>query len=415
MTKPEPPTSQPGQGNELAAEPLTGLAVLMSMACSGVPLTETAKHLMARIQRNPSDAYALMDLSIISHLWFKHDIGLATQAQALRLSRHYRLPARGNATVRLLALMHHGDLAANTPLEFLVQDSDVALDMLFLDPHAPFPDTLPEHDLIFVAIGESAASHALLQKVAAHLPHLRAPVINRPERIARLSRDSVSAMLKDLPGIEIPATLQVRRDQLTDADPLALLPDGEYPLIIRPLDSHAGQGLEKVDDIAALANYLRGRTEAEFFLSRFIDYRNADGLYRKYRVVIVDGQAYAGHMALSSHWMIHYLNAHMSESAQKREEEAAFMAQFDRAFGARHRGALRAVADAAGLDYLVIDCAESPSGELLVFEIDSAAVIHAMDSTEVFPYKQAQAQKVFAAFHAMLQSKMEKSASGSTK
>lgn len=403
------------QGNDLAVEPLMGLAVLMTMACSGVPLTETATRLMARIKRNPSDANALMDLSIISHLWFKHDIGLATQAQALKLSRHYRLPARGEAKLRLLALMQHGDLAANTPLEFLVQDSDIALDMLFLDPHAPFPDTLPEHDLIFVAIGESAASHALLQKIAVHLPHLPAPVINRPERIAHLSRDSVSAMLKDLPGIEIPATLPVRRDQLTDADPLGLLPDGEYPLIIRPLDSHAGQGLEKIDDAAALANYLRGRTEAEFFLSRFIDYRDADGLHRKYRVVIVDGVAYAGHMALSTHWMIHYLNAHMSESAQKREEEAAFMAQFDNGFGARHRDALRAIYRAAGLDYLVIDCAESPSGKLLVFEIDSAAVIHAMDSVEVFPYKQAQAQKVFAAFRSMLQSKMKKSADGSAK
>ena len=77
----------------------------MTMACSGIPLTDTATRLMARVKRNPSDAYALMDLAIISHLWFKHDIGLATQAQALRLSRHYRLPARGVATVRLLALM----------------------------------------------------------------------------------------------------------------------------------------------------------------------------------------------------------------------------------------------------------------------------------------------------------------------
>jgi glutathione synthase/RimK-type ligase-like ATP-grasp enzyme len=415
MTTPEPSPSQRDQGNAPAAEPLLGLAVLMTMACSGVPLTETATRLMARVKRNPSDANALMDLSIISHLWFKHDIGLATQAQALKLSRHYRLPARGEARLRLLALTQHGDLAANTPLEFLLQDSDIALDMLFLDPHTPFPDTLPEHDLIFVAIGESAASHALLQKIAVHLPHLRAPVINRPERIARLSRDSVSDMLKGLPGIEIPATLPVRRAQLTDTDPIALLPDCEYPLIIRPLDSHAGQGLEKIDDAAALASYLRGRSESEFFLSRFIDYRNVDGLFRKYRVVIVDGQAYAGHMALSTHWMIHYLNAHMGDSAQKREEEAAFMAQFDNSFGARHRDALCAIADAAGLDYLVIDCAESPSGKLLVFEIDSAAVIHAMDSVDVFPYKQAQAQKVFTAFRSMLQSKMKKGADGGTK
>ena len=37
-----------------------------------------------------------------------------------------------------------------------------------------------------------------------------------------------------------------------------------------------------------------------------------------------------------------------------------------------------------------------------MFEIDSGAVVHAMDSTEIFPYKHAQMHKVFAAFRAML-------------
>ena len=181
-----------------------------------------------------------------------------------------------------------------------------------------------------------------------------------------------------------------------------------YPVIIRPLDSHAGQGLEKLDDAASLQQYLTQHKETEFTVSPFIDYRNADRLYRKYRVVIVDGRAYAGHMAISDHWMIHYLNAHMSESESKRAEEAAFMENFDEDFGRRHHAAFQAIAQAAGLDYLVIDCAESPAGQLLVFEIDSAAVIHGMDPADTFPYKQAQVRKIFAAFRAMLQSRMEK-------
>ena len=97
-----------------------------------------------------------------------------------------------------------------------------------------------------------------------------------------------------------------------------VLADGRYPLIVRPLDSHAGQGLVKIDTPGELAAYLQARPEPTFFLSRFVDYRDADGLYRKYRVVLVDGQAYAGHMAISEHWMIHYLNAHMSASGKAR-------------------------------------------------------------------------------------------------
>jgi glutathione synthase/RimK-type ligase-like ATP-grasp enzyme len=383
-----------------SGRPFMGLAVLMSMACAGVPLTDTAKSLMARIARNPLDAEALMDLSIISHLWFKHDLGLATQALALRIRRCYSLPAAGVPALRLLALMHPGDLAANAPLEFLLQDSDVALEMLFLDPEAPLPEALPEHDLVIVAVAESAAARPLLERIAQAMPNT--PFVNRPERIARLARESVSKMLQGLPGVAMPPTATVPRAALEKGAPFP------YPLIVRPLDSHAGQGLEKIGDAAALQAYLAEHAEAAFSLSPFVDYRDADGLYRKYRVVIVDGKAYAGHMALSDHWMIHYLNAHMSESEAKRAEEAAFMADFDAAFGRRHAAALEAIDRAAGLDYLVIDCAESHSGALLVFEIDSAAVIHGMDPADTFPYKQNQVRKIVAAFRALLQSRMEK-------
>jgi glutathione synthase/RimK-type ligase-like ATP-grasp enzyme len=310
--------------------------------------------------------------------------------------------------LRLLALMHHGDLAANTPLEFLVQGTDIALDMLYIDPAHPFPANLPEHDLIFIAVGESDSSRAVLKLIEEQMPSWKRPVLNRPERIARLSRDSVSAMLRAAPGIDMPMSVRLQRQTLelvgNQAVPLAaVLADGNFPVIVRPIDSHAGRGLVKIDAPGEIAGYLQARPESEFYVSRFVDYRDADGLYRKYRVVLVDGRPFAGHMAISEHWMIHYLNARMSASREKRDEEARFMEHFDTVFAARHRDALQAINQLAGLDYLVIDCAESADGRLLVFEIDSAAVVHAMDSAELFSYKQAQAQKVFDAFHALLE------------
>lgn len=388
--------------------PMMGLAKLMTMVCSGMHLTDLANQLMARLKHNPRDANALMDLAIISHLWFEHDIGLATQARALKVRRLYHLPAVGPTKIRLLALMHHGDLAANTPIEFLVQNSDVALDMLYLDPAQDIPASLPEHDVIFIAIGESERSRPLLRLLELRMPNWSRPVLNRPERIGALSRDNVSVMLKPLAGIDMPASVRISSAvlmQLADGsvDLDGVLADGQYPVILRPVDSHAGQGLVKIDGPAEVAAYLEARTEHAFFLSPFVDYRSADGLYRKYRIVLIDGQAYAGHLAISEHWMIHYLNANMGTSQAKRDEEAAFMRDFDTAFGQRHQSALLAIHRAAELDFLVIDCAEAADGRLLVFEIDSAAVIHAMDSAQLYPYKQAQAQKVFAAFHALLE------------
>jgi glutathione synthase/RimK-type ligase-like ATP-grasp enzyme len=181
-----------------------------------------------------------------------------------------------------------------------------------------------------------------------------------------------------------------------------LLPDGAFPLIIRPLDSHAGHGLEKVADVAELARYLAASTETDFFIASFIDYSGADGLFRKYRVVLVDGVPFAGHMGVSAHWMIHYLNAGMVESAEKRAEEEAFMRDFETDFAQRHRVGLRSVYERFGLDYLVMDCAETRDGALFVFEVDAGAVVHSMDPPDMFPYKVPAMQKVFDAFHALL-------------
>ena len=100
--------------------------------------------------------------------------------------------------------------------------------------------------------------------------------------------------------------------------------------------------------------------------------------------------------------MIHYLNAGMAESAEKRDEEARFMAQFDAGFAVRHAGAFQAIFERAGLDYLGIDCAETADGKLLIFEIDSCMIVHAIDSVDIFPYKQPQMRKLFDAFSRML-------------
>ena len=100
--------------------------------------------------------------------------------------------------------------------------------------------------------------------------------------------------------------------------------------------------------------------------------------------------------------MVHYLNAGMTESADKRAEEAYAMATFDTGFARRHAAAFDALHERLGFDYYSIDCAETRDGRLLVFEADTAAIIHMMYPPDLFPYKQPQMRKVFAAFEAML-------------
>jgi glutathione synthase/RimK-type ligase-like ATP-grasp enzyme len=173
-------------------------------------------------------------------------------------------------------------------------------------------------------------------------------------------------------------------------------------VIVRPRGSHAGAGLAKLDDAAAIARYLAERQEQQFFIARFVDYSGDDGLFRKCRIVFVDGRPYACHMAIADRWDIWYLNAGMSASADKRREEETFMRTFDVGFARRHARALAGIADRIGLDYFTIDCAENEDGDLLIFEADNTAIVHNMDPPDIFPYKAPQMRKVFDAFAAML-------------
>jgi hypothetical protein len=139
-------------------------------------------------------------------------------------------------------------------------------------------------------------------------------------------------------------------------------------------------------------------------VTTFVDYRSRDGLFRKARIAIIEGRPFVCHMAISQHWMIHYLNADMRNDAARRAEEARFMANFDGDFGMRHAAAFRSIAERTGLEYLPIDCAETQDGKLLVFEVGTAMIVHSMDPPDLFPYKRPQMDKVFKAFQAMLHS-----------
>ncbi len=128
------------------------------------------------------------------------------------------------------------------------------------------------------------------------------------------------------------------------------------------MGSHAGAGLEKLDDPADLAGYLARQPGEAFYVQPFVDYAGPDGRFRKLRIALVDGRPFIVHMAVSDHWMVHYLNAGMAEDAGKRAEEAAMMAGFETGFAARHADAFEALHAAFGLDYFAIDCAEDRDG-----------------------------------------------------
>ncbi|MDD2865393.1 MAG: RimK family alpha-L-glutamate ligase, partial [Methylococcales bacterium] len=181
-----------------------------------------------------------------------------------------------------------------------------------------------------------------------------------------------------------------------------------FPVTIRPIDTHGGNGFEKINNSDELNYYLQHHLENdEFYISTFVDYQNEDGCYRKLRIALIDKKPFICHLAISENWMVHYNSAGMESNAHKRAEEQKVMENFDHDFAIKHQEALSAIAHKLNLDYVVIDCAETQNGELLLFEADPRGWIHVIDSVEIFPYKAAVMQKAFDAFRTMLLTKIE--------
>ena len=53
-----------------------------------------------------------------------------------------------------MVVMAPGDMTANTPVDCMLEDSDIEMTQLYVTPGQLLP-ALPDHDLIFVAVGES--------------------------------------------------------------------------------------------------------------------------------------------------------------------------------------------------------------------------------------------------------------------
>lgn len=382
-----------------------GLAALMRRYLAGEDLNPLCQSLLERAAQHPEEAAALLDAAIIMQFRGQPTVAQQLQAEALRLCRCYRIAATQPVKLRLLALVAPGELMANVPLECLLEQSDIELQLYYVTTE--LPADLPEHDLVFVAIGESSVNRPLLAAWHTHLANWPVPVLNAPQQIANLARDVAAQQLQQLPNVWMPMTWQVTRAELAQlaagASPAdCQLPELRFPVIVRPIDSHAGYALTQTIDANALAAQLPHLPGDDFFIAPFIDYRSSDGQFRKYRVALIGGEPFAVHMGVSADWMIHYLNAGMTESAAKRAEEAAFMAQFAEDFAQRHGAALAAINARLGLDYFGIDCAEMSDGRLLIFEVDHAMVVHALDDVTLFPYKQPAMQRLFAAFRALL-------------
>jgi glutathione synthase/RimK-type ligase-like ATP-grasp enzyme len=228
-------------------------------------------------------------------------------------------------------------------------------------------------------------------------------VINLPSAVMATGRAD-HARLAHLPGVVTPLTANLPRDLLISSEgPAAVARHGfRFPLLVRAPGFHTGRHFLKVDSAPALTGAVEQLPGQEITVIEFLDARGADGKVRKYRAMMIDGEIYPLHVAISSQWKIHYFTAEMAERADHRAEDAEFLENMPGVAGERAMEALARIQSTLALDYAGIDFGLSGSGDVLLFEANATMVVNPPEADERWAYRRPALERIFAAVRRML-------------
>jgi tetratricopeptide (TPR) repeat protein len=312
------------------------------------------------------------------------------------------LPYRGpGKPVSLLLLVSAA--GGNIPARGLLDDC-VFQTTVIVPEFYDLTQPLPHHQVIWNTIGDADLAGPALTAAQSLLALSDAPVLNTPGAVMATGRAQNAQRLANITGLIVPAMVSLPRELLASPDgALALRRHGfEYPLLLRTPGYHTGRHFVRVEDAASLAEAAAGLPGAALTAIQFLDARGADGKARKYRVMMIDGRLYPWHLAISSHWKVHYFTAEMADHPQHRAEEAEFLWNMPQVLGPRAIQALEQIQAVLGLDYAGVDFGLSPAGEVLLFETNATMVVNAPDPDDRWAYRRDAAGRVVAAIRTML-------------
>ncbi len=211
-------------------------------------LDEALTAFLEAVRVNPADLDAHLGIYEVAQILRREELALAHQRAAIALAPVHSTPASEREDYALLVPSAPGPYTANTPADLLFDPRHVTLHRWYVDPDRSVP-ALPEHDAVFVAIGESDHAAAHLDAAERFAAASARPVINGPARIRLLGRVPLAETFARATHVRAVTTTRIARD--------AYARDGfPTPHIVRPVDAHGGHGLCRIDDDAQRAEYL---------------------------------------------------------------------------------------------------------------------------------------------------------------
>ncbi len=228
-------------------------------------------------------------------------------------------------------------------------------------------------DVLVNMICEPQQQSIALDQVARYELATQLPVVNASGVVKATTRPLIAQRLAHQDGVRVPHCTLWRTGGPALTEHIERH-GHDYPLLLRPLGQHGSVGLVRVDDPAATT--AAAATLPACTVTDFVDFRSADGLWRKHRIVYSGDRLFRRHVLIDREWNItRAARRFMRDRPDLVAEEQAWI----KLPLTLERGSVEARIlhqfRALQLDFGVIDFALSAEGDLVVFEINACVQI----------------------------------------
>lgn len=206
--------------------------------------------------------------------------------------------------------------------------------------------------------------------------------LNGPEPTRAARRDLNWQRFRDETDFVFPKTIRVRHPGDNPAPVLEEIRENfEFPVILRPTDTHWGKGAVKCENEDDVREYLGKYRLNELLIIQFHEYRKDwDDRYVTYRCANVQGELVPITMFRNRTWKIQgedddtgslrFRHEVLAKDERHREEEDRFMNNMEETLGAEAVAALKRAFKITKLDIAGVDFSFLPDGRVIIFEVN---------------------------------------------
>lgn len=225
---------------------------------------------------------------------------------------------------------------------------------------------------VFNQISDADTHRAVLKKVEDFYQHVSShvPFFNSPFSIAKTTRENIYQLLQGIDKLYVPKSVKIKPESPSDIYDIIKKEELKFPIIFRKAGDHGGISTIRVDDETEQFNAFSLNGE-DYYLTQFVDYKE-DGIYAKYRLVVVDGEVYIRHVIFSDSWIIHRESRkYMEKNKKYQRKEVNILKSFNNKIKPNIQGMIDEIYQRLKLDYFGIDCAIDKKFNIILFEANA--------------------------------------------